>query len=106
MIHLASALVRKFPTLIAIGDTSLRGNVEWLDLVIPGPRGEHSINISLAEGEYHVHANENPRPIAVFWSASAVYLFCLALVPIMQAAVNKPLLVQIDETMITIEVML
>ena len=106
MIALASALVRKFPTFIAIGDTSIRGNVTWLDLVIPGLRGEYSLNISLAEGEYHVHANENPRPIAVFWSASAVYLFCLALVPVMQAAVNKPFLVQIDETMIAIEVML
>jgi len=105
VIHLASALVRRFPTLVAIGDSSIRGNVKWLDLVVPGLRGEYSINISLAEGEYHLHANDNPKPIAVFWSASAVYLFCLALVPVMQAAVNKPLLMQIDETMITIEVM-
>ena len=104
MIALATALVRKFPHLIAIGDTSICGNVEWLDLVIPGPRGEYSLNLSLAEGEYHLHANDNPQPLAVFWSEAAVYLFCLALVPVMHAAVTKPFLVQVNETMITITV--
>lgn len=106
MIALGTAIVRRFPKIVAMGNTSLCGNVEWLDLVVSGPRGECTINISLSEGEYHVHANDNPHPIAVFWSVSAVYLFCLSIVPIAQAVVDRPLPSVLEGMTISIEVML